>query len=121
MSEDGTFRGRRAEVYQQGQLAGYLEEQGGGSWEFSYLPSYAGLAVSLNMPKRREPYQFPTFPPLFEGLLPEGLQLEALLRKHKVDRDDLFAQLMIVGEDLVGSLTVRPTGHSFEEQEGDHA
>lgn len=120
MSQGDMFRGRRAEVYQQGQLAGYLEESGGGSWQFTYLPEYEGLAVSLTMPKRNEPYRFRTFPPLFEGLLPEGLQLEALLRKHKVDRNDFFGQLMIVGEDMVGSLTVRPAKHSSEEQEGDN-
>lgn len=120
MTQDDTFRGRRAEVYQQGQLAGFLEEQGGGSWQFSYLLEYEGLAVSLTMPKRTEPYRFATFPPLFDGLLPEGLQLEALLRKHKVDRNDFFGQLMIVGEDLVGSLTLRPAKYSSQEAEGDH-
>jgi serine/threonine-protein kinase HipA len=116
MSPDDKFRGRGAQVYQQGQLAGYLEEQGGGSWQFSYLPEYDGLAVSLTMPKRTKPYRFSTFPPLFDGLLPEGLQLEALLRKHKVDRNDLFGQLMIVGEDMVGSLTVRPAKYLSDEQ-----
>lgn len=120
MTMDDSFRGRRAEVYQQGKLAGYLEEQVGGSWQFAYLPDYNGLAVSLTMPKRTEPYCFGAFPPLFEGLLPEGLQLEALLRKHKVDRNDFFGQLMIVGEDLVGSLILRPAKHSSEEARGGH-
>lgn len=52
-------------------------------------------------------YVFTTFPLVFEGLLPEGPQLEALLRKHKIDRNDAFRQLITVGGDLVGSLTVR--------------
>lgn len=119
MSADERFVGRRAEVYQQGQLAGYLEEQGDGSWQFSYLPDYDGLAVSLTMPKQTEPYRFRTFPPVFEGILPEGLQLEALLRKHKLDRNDLFGQLIIVGEDLVGSLSVFPAKEPSIEEEGD--
>jgi len=118
MSTDDEFRGRRAEVYQQGRLAGYLEELGGSSWRFSYLPEYDGLAVSLTMPKRMEPYLFSRFPPLFDGLLPEGHQLEALLRKHKIDRNDLFGQLMIVGEDLVGSLSLCPAKQKSEKQEG---
>lgn len=117
MSPDEGFVGRRAEVYQQGQLAGYLEEQADDSWQFSYLPDYDGLAVSLTMPKQTEPYQFGAFPPLFDGLLPEGIQLEALLRKHKLDRNDFFGQLMIVGEDLVGSLSVRLARQSSVEQE----
>jgi serine/threonine-protein kinase HipA len=32
--------------------------------------------------------------------------LEAILRKHKIDRGDCFGQLMVVGQDVVGSLTV---------------
>ena len=47
------------------------------------------------------------FPAVFEGLLLEGNQLEAMLRRYKLDRSDLFGQLVVVGEDLVGSLTVR--------------
>jgi serine/threonine-protein kinase HipA len=46
-------------------------------------------------------------PSVFEGLLPEGVQLEALLRVHKVDKGDLLQQLLIVGADVVGSLTIR--------------
>ena len=59
------------------------------------------------MKVREQPYDFDKFPPLFEGLLPEGIQLEALLRKHKVDKRDMFQQLILVGQDVVGSLTVK--------------
>jgi serine/threonine-protein kinase HipA len=51
-------------------------------------------------------YLFETFPPFFEGLLPEGYQLDALLRKAKLDKNDYFSQLVTVGRDLVGSVTV---------------
>jgi len=44
---------------------------------------------------------------VFEGLLPEGPQLEALLRMHKIDRNNAFRQLVTVGADMVGSLTVK--------------
>ena len=98
---------RRAEVCQFGKLAGCLEELPDGSWRFAYLHGYAGMPVSLTLPVRCEPYHFKKFPSIFDGLLPEGLQLEALLRKHKIDRNDCFRQLMLVGEDMVGSLTVR--------------
>jgi serine/threonine-protein kinase HipA len=39
-------------------------------------------------------------------LLPEGEQLQALLKKQKIDRNDCFTQLVTVGQDLVGSLSV---------------
>jgi serine/threonine-protein kinase HipA len=97
---------RRAIICQQGISAGRLVEMPDGGWSFSYLPGYAGPPVSLVLPVRREPYLFTGFPPFLEGLLPEGPQLEALLRKHKIDRSDCFRQLLVVGADVVGSLTV---------------
>ncbi|MBR9980830.1 MAG: HipA N-terminal domain-containing protein, partial [Desulfatitalea sp.] len=56
---------------------------------------------------RPVPYEFETFPPFLEGLLPEGYNLEALLRALKIDRQDLFSQLLAVGTDMVGAVTVR--------------
>jgi serine/threonine-protein kinase HipA len=97
---------RKAAIYQQGQVAGHLEESGIDSWIFHYLPGYDGPPVSLTLPVRIEPYLFDGFPAVFEGLLPEGIQLDGLLRRHKIDRNDFFAQLAIVGADVVGSLTV---------------
>jgi len=58
------------------------------------------------MPTTQRNYSFDIFPPFFEGLLPEGIQLEALLRKTKIDRNDLFSILIVTGKDLVGSVTV---------------
>ena len=101
---------RKAEVYQQGALAGVLEELDGGLWRFTYADGYSGDPVSLTMPAAQAVHEFDRFPPAFEGLLPEGSQLEALLRRYKLDRTDLFGQLMVAGQDLVGSLTVREVG-----------
>ena len=95
---------RQAVIRQHGEPAGRLMEIGQGGWRFTYEAGYAGPPVSLTLPVRAEPYDFPGFPPFLEGLLPEGPQLEAILRKHKIDRGDCFGQLMAVGEDLVGSL-----------------
>jgi len=66
------------------------------------------------MPVRSEPYEFDRFPPFFDGLLPEGAQLEALLRTAKIDRDDPMRQLLTVGGDLVGSVTVVPLEEGSE-------
>ena len=107
VNEDSTSAIRRAEVYQSKELAGYLQEARDGLWLFVYENDYEGLPVSLTLPVRKEAYTFREFPPVFEGLLPEGPQLEALLRKRKIDRHDTFTQLVTVGEDLVGSLSVR--------------
>jgi serine/threonine-protein kinase HipA len=96
---------RRAEIFQSGILAGYLEESHDGSWSFAYVDGYAEIPISLTLPVRREPYVFTAFPAVLDGLLPEGEQLQALLKKQKIDRNDCFTQLVTVGQDLVGSLS----------------
>lgn len=111
---------RRAEVRVDDRRAGVLSESASG-FEFAYDKSYDGPPVSLTMPLRSESYTFDEFPPFFDGLLPEGAHLEALLRQAKLDRSDYFGQLMTVGQDLVGNVTVHPlhdaepSGRSDEE------
>jgi serine/threonine-protein kinase HipA len=97
---------RRAEVYQTDKLAGHLTETDAKTYRFDYLPDYRGRPISLTLPVRLNPYLFDAFPSFFEGLLPEGRQLEALLRTDKLDRNDLMGQLLAVGEDVVGSVQI---------------
>ncbi len=88
-------------------LAGYLQEsEDGREYRFEYTPDYAGPPISLTMPVRKEGYLFKEFPPFFDGLLPEGFQLEALLRLHKLDRNDKFGQLLVIGANTVGAVTI---------------
>jgi serine/threonine-protein kinase HipA len=98
---------RKAAIYQQGALSGVLEELDGGRWQFTYGDGYSGEPVSLTMPVAQAVHEFVRFPSAFEGLLPEGIALEAMLRRCKLDRTDLFGQLIVAGQDLVGSLTVK--------------
>ncbi len=73
---------------------------------FMYDSNYNGPPVSLIMPIKQKIYYFHKFPAYFEGVLPEGFQLAALLRQEKLDCNDYFGQLMCVGRDLVGAFTV---------------
>jgi serine/threonine-protein kinase HipA len=99
---------QRAEVFVHSQLAGILEEiMLGSEYRFIYREGYSGSPVSLTMPITDTPYTYNRFPTFFEGLLPEGYNLEALLRVYKIDRNDLFRQLFVVGMDMVGAVTVR--------------
>lgn len=93
-------------VYQQDQLAGRLEARDDGTYRFTYDDAFCGEPVSLTMPTRQQVWEFSRFPAPFEGLLPEGVQLDALLRLRKLDRNDLFGQLLAVGRDVVGSLRI---------------
>jgi serine/threonine-protein kinase HipA len=99
---------RKAKVFVNGREAGMLLElEFGKKYRFAYIDGYAGTPVSLTMTLYQKIYEFDTFPPFFDGLLPEGYQLEGLLKIGKVDRNDFFAQLMAVGDDLVGNITVK--------------
>ncbi|MBC2694786.1 MAG: toxin HipA [Desulfobacteraceae bacterium] len=99
---------QRAEVFVYNQLAGILEEiTQGSAYRFIYRDGYSGPPVSLTMPITDELYTYNRFPPFFEGLLPEGYNLETLLRAYKIDRNDLLRQLFVVGMDMVGAVTVR--------------
>jgi len=98
---------KRAKVFVDGILAGEIQEiEQGRKYRFIYLEDYKGSSVSLEMPLSKLVYDYDKFPPFFEGLLPEGMMLEGLLRQTKLDRDDLLGQLIAVGGDLVGNVTV---------------
>ena len=99
---------REAEVFVEGAFAGILEEaERGKKYVFRYAEGYAGRPVSLAMPTTKREYLYESFPPFFDGVLPEGVMLEALLKQRKIDRNDFFGQLVAVGEDLVGAVSVK--------------
>ena len=97
---------RKANIFVHGIFAGVLEEIKHDQYTFTYDPNYVGSPVSLSMPLQKIKYEFNEFPAFFEGLLPEGIMLEALLRNYKIDKKDFFGQLLIVGNDVVGAVTI---------------
>jgi serine/threonine-protein kinase HipA len=99
---------RKALIFVKGTRAGILTEfKQGREYEFEYPDNYSGPEISLTMPANVKSYKFDEFPPFFDGLLPEGIQLEGLLKINKIDRNDLLSQLIAVGGDLIGVVTVR--------------
>ncbi|MCK4413431.1 MAG: HipA N-terminal domain-containing protein [Candidatus Eisenbacteria sp.] len=100
---------RSARVLVHGRPAGVLTEiERNRHYRLAYDRDYEGPPISLALPSKSAPYEFDRFPPFFDGLLPEGDRLEALLRLAKIDRDDPMSQLLAVGRDLVGAVTVEP-------------
>lgn len=98
---------RKARVFVNGVLAGELHEvEKNKRFCFVYLKEYQGASISLEMPTTQLVYEYDRFPPFFEGLLPEGMMLEGLLRYAKIDRNDFMSQITAVGGDLVGNITV---------------
>ncbi len=99
---------RKAEVFVNGVVAGTLTEViRGKEYMFEYLEGYKGLDVSHTMPQKERVFKYDTFPPFFDGLLPEGIQLDGLLKLLKIDKNDYFSQLLAVGNDMVGVVTVK--------------
>lgn len=98
---------RQAIVYAHGNRAGILTEINANEYYFEYDENYQGEAVSLTMPVNHIKYSYKSFPPFFEGLLPEGIMLDGLLRIAKIDKMDYFSQLIATGNDLVGAVTVK--------------
>lgn len=99
---------RKADIFVKGDHAGTLTEiVKGKEYTFEYIEGYRGYDVSLAMPGTTRIYKFESFPPFFDGLLPEGIQLEGLLKTRKIDRYDYFSQLVAVGNDMVGAVTVK--------------
>lgn len=98
---------RKAKVFVKGiEAGGLMEISQGTAYKFEYLEDYNGLEVSRTMMPHKRMYSYDKFPPFFEGLLPEGVQLDGLLKIKKIDKDDLFSQLMAVGAELVGVITL---------------
>ena len=98
---------RKSIVFVHDKRAGVLSQEDSGNYLFIYDDNYEGENVSLTMPKTQKEYHYTGFPPFFEGLLPEGVMLEGLLRIGKIDKRDYFSQLIATGNDLVGAVTVK--------------
>lgn len=98
---------RQANVYNYGVHAGVLIETDDKKYVFEYLENYNGPPISLTMPVQNKHFEYDHFPPFFDGVLLEGAMLNALLKSAKLDATDYFGQLITIGNDLVGSVTVR--------------
>lgn len=96
-------------VYVGETFAGSLESLHPG-FRFQYTAGYSGPPVFLNLPVDAGPKVWKSFPPGFDALLPEGVLLEQLLAAGKLDRSDKWGQLMAVGRDVTGCLTLLADG-----------
>ena len=99
---------RSAEVSMHGGAGRYFRGNGSGKkYRFTYFDKYTGPSIALTMPVDVKEFVFDRFPPFFDGLLPEGPLLEGLLRQCKIDKFHYVSQLIAVGNDLVGAVTVQ--------------
>ncbi len=101
---------RRALLLMHGRAAAVLTEHEDGGCTVEYIPGYSGAPVSLTFAVSQMRKEYADFPPFLNGLLLEGAMLENFLQGHKIDCDDCFAQLVMLGGDLAGALTARELG-----------
>jgi len=102
-----------ADVYRGAELAGRLSRTKHGS-VFEYDPTFLkgerSIAFRLPWEQRRFETVGVNVHPFFAGLLPEGLRLQALVRRVKTSKDDLLSLLIAAGADCIGDVSVVPTG-----------
>ena len=91
--------------------AGTLSKRSG-CYVFQYHPAYLARPdahpVSLSLPLQSKPFEFTSFPPFFDGLLPEGWLLDLSSSKFKIDPRDKFSLLLALGNDGIGAVSVQP-------------
>lgn len=112
-----------AVVLRGGAVAGHLRRTSHGA-VFEYEASFRaapnppwdrGIAYRLPYEVARVETLGTNLHPFFAGLLPEGLRLEALVRRVKTSRDDLLSLLVDAGADCIGDVSVvRDTDSSPE-------
>lgn len=99
---------RKVDVYMHGNKAGELTEiQKNKEYLFTYNSFYTGPPVSVTMPVEEKKFTYKKFPTFFEGLLPEGTNLEFLLRLKNIDKDNPLEILLTAGSDMVGAVTIK--------------
>jgi serine/threonine-protein kinase HipA len=102
---------RRAIVRLDGRPVGELLETERGSrftYDAGWLSVPGAAPVSLTLPLRAEPYEWPGLHPFFENLLPEGWLLAIATSKLKIAPDDAFGLLLATCADCVGAVEVVP-------------
>jgi serine/threonine-protein kinase HipA len=98
---------RKAIICVQNNRAGVLTEISPNEYYFEYDDNYRGDWVSLTMPINQKKYSYNSFPPFFDGLLPEGAMLQGLLKNTICNPNDYFSQLIAIGDNLVGAVTIK--------------
>jgi len=111
------MKNRRAKVLIDGELAGFLAEDGEGYtfiYEDGYLQNTARMPISLTLPKAKKEFHSKNLFSFFFGLLAEGENKEIQCRTLKIDERDHFTRLLKTAHtETIGAITV-------QEENADH-
>ncbi len=72
-----------------------------------FLNNKITTAISLTLPKQKEPFISKSLHPFFSGLLSEGSLKELQCKKLKIDESDEFKRLIYTAkDDTIGTVTI---------------
>lgn len=97
---------KRIEILMHGDRAGLLSQVSDG-YDFVYNKTYTGSPISLALPIVEESYHFDMLPPFLEALLPEVHVIRGVIKKHKLNPNDMLSVLCLIGGDTFGALTIK--------------
>jgi HipA-like protein len=104
---------RKAEVHRNGELAGFLTEENGNHFIFSYEDAYFSNinkpSISLTIPKTKKEYRSEFLFPFFFNMLSEGVNRKLQCTQLRIDEDDHFGILLATAQyDTIGAITIKP-------------
>lgn len=102
----------KGSVYNNQQLAGFLEKKPDGAFVFTYDDQYLKdpdlPSISLTLPKSRRQFTSDRLFPFFYGLLAEGINKEIQCTVLKIDEDDAFTRLLRTAyQETIGAITIK--------------
>ncbi len=103
---------RTAEVYQNGKLAGLLNEDDRRNYTFVYDDEYftdgSAPAISLTLPKSQKEFSSEILFPFFFNMLSEGVNRKLQSRTLQIDEKDHFGLLLATANiDTIGAITIK--------------
>lgn len=103
---------RKAEIFNNGILAGILVEEGPNHYAFRYDDAYFNdpekPAISLTLSKSQQEYYSEFMFPFFCNMLAEGANLAIQGRYLKIDERDVLSLLGATAEnDTIGAVTIK--------------
>src|SRR4051812_23566943 len=107
----GMRESKRALVFNNGELAGFLSRSPEG-YAFIYAEDYfhspTSPSISLTLSKKAKEYRSKNLFPFFYGMLAEGENKKIQCRLLKIDERDHFTRLLKTADrDTIGSVTVK--------------
>lgn len=98
------------DIYDNNTLCGTLEKQNN-TYIFKYNENFLNsenTAISLTLPKLKEPFVSNFLHPFFSGLLSEGNLKKLQCKALKIDENDEFTRLIKTAQyDTIGTITIK--------------